>query len=118
MLGPGGSPQLVAQLRHQFGLDQSIPSQYWHWLSNLLAHGQLGTSFITRQPITPVLINRIPATIQLTATGLIFTVLLGWLGGFLAGAFKDTWIDRTLSGLTLVGLSTPMFWIGTILILV
>ncbi|MDT4934353.1 MAG: peptide/nickel transport system permease protein [Pseudonocardiales bacterium] len=118
MLGPGGSPQLVAQLRHQFGLDQSIPSQYWHWLSNLLAHGQLGTSFITRQPITPVLINRIPATIQLTVTGLIFTVLLGWLGGFLAGAFKDTWIDRTLSGLTLVGLSTPMFWIGTILILV
>ncbi|MDT4944666.1 MAG: peptide/nickel transport system permease protein [Pseudonocardiales bacterium] len=118
MLGPGGSPQLVAQLRHQFGLDQSIPSQYWHWLSNLLAHGRLGTSFITRQPITPVLINRIPATIQLTVTGLIFTVLLGWLGGFLAGAFKDTWIDRTLSGLTLVGLSTPMFWIGTILILV
>jgi peptide/nickel transport system permease protein len=118
MLGPGGSPQLVAQLRHQFGLDQSIPSQYWHWLSNLLAHGRLGTSFITRQAITPVLINRIPATIQLTVTGLIFTVLLGWLGGFLAGAFKDTWIDRTLSGLTLVGLSTPMFWIGTILILV
>ncbi|TKA01182.1 ABC transporter permease [Actinacidiphila oryziradicis] len=118
MLGPGGNPTLIRQLRHELGLDQSIPSQYGHWLSNLVTHGDLGISFITRQPITPVLVNRIPATLQLTVTGLIFTVVLGWLGGFLAGAFKDTWIDRTLSGLTLVGLSTPMFWIGTILILV
>ncbi len=118
MLGPGGTPALVAQLRHELGLDQSLPSQYWHWLSNLFAHGDLGISFITRQPITPVLMDRIPATLQLTVTGLIFTVALGWLGGFLAGAFKDTWADRMLSGITLVGLSTPVFWIGTILILV
>jgi peptide/nickel transport system permease protein len=118
MLGPGGTPQLIAQLRHQFGLDQPIATQYWHWLSNLVTHGDLGTSFTTRQQITPILINRIPATLQLTFTGLIFTVLLGWLMGFLAGIFKDSWIDRTLSSLTLVGLSTPMFWVGTILILV
>jgi peptide/nickel transport system permease protein len=118
MLGPGGTPALVHQLRHELGLDRPILSQYWHWLSNLVAHGDLGISFITRQPLTPILINRIPATLQLTVTGLIFTVAFGWLGGFLAGAFKDTWVDRTLSGLTLVGLSMPMFWIGTILILV
>ena len=84
MLGPGGSPALIKQLRHQLGLDQPIPSQYWHWLSNLFAHGDLGISFITQQPITPVLVARagLPATLQLTVTGLIFTVALGWLGGF------------------------------------
>jgi peptide/nickel transport system permease protein len=118
MLGSGGTPQLVAELRHQFGLDQPLLTQYWHWLSNLVTHGDLGTSFTSRQKITPLLIDRIPATLQLTVTGLIFTVLLGWPFGFLAALFKDTWIDRILSSLTLVGLSTPMFWVGTILVLV
>jgi peptide/nickel transport system permease protein len=118
MLGSGGTPQLVAELRHQFGLDQPLLTQYWHWLSNLVAHGDLGTSFTSRQKITPLLLDRIPATLQLTVTGLFFTVLLGWPFGFLAALFKDTWIDRVLSSLTLVGLSTPMFWVGTILVLV
>jgi peptide/nickel transport system permease protein len=118
LLGPGGTPELIAQLRHQFGLDQPVLTQYWHWLSNLIAHGDLGTSFTSRQKITPTLVNRIPATLQLTVVGLAFTVLLGWPLGFLAALFKDTWMDRALSSLTLVGLSTPMFWVGTLLILI
>jgi peptide/nickel transport system permease protein len=117
MLGSAGTPQLIAQLRHQFGLDQPLPLQYWRWLCGLVTHGDLGISFTSRQEITPILLNRIPATFQLTVAGLICTVLIGWPAGFLAGIYKDTWVDRVLSSLTMVGLSTPMFWVGTILVL-
>jgi peptide/nickel transport system permease protein len=118
MLGPGGNPELIAQLRHEYGLDQPLPVQYWHWLASLLAHGDLGITFGSGQRITPILINRIPATLQLTAAGMLFTVLLGLPAGFFAGVLKDSWADRVLSIVSLVGLSAPPFWIGTLLILV
>jgi peptide/nickel transport system permease protein len=117
MLGPGGSPQLIQQLRHQFGLDEAVPVQYWHWLVGSFIHGNLGISFGSGQAITPMLINRIPATLQLTAAGMLFTVLIGLPAGFFAGVYKDSWVDRLLSLASLVGLSTPPFWLGTLLIL-
>jgi peptide/nickel transport system permease protein len=117
MLGPAGNPELIAQLRHQFGLDQPLLTQYWHWLSGLV-HGDLGISFSSRQAIGPILIHRIPATLQLTAASMFWVVLLGWPIGFFAGLRKDTWIDRVFSVAALVGLSTPVFWLGTVLILV
>jgi peptide/nickel transport system permease protein len=117
MLGPAGTPELIRQLRHQFGLDQPLWTQYWHWVSGAV-HGDLGISFSSRQPIGPILIDRIPATLQLTLVSMVFTVFIGWPMGFFAGRHKDTWVDRTFSLLALVGLSTPVFWIGTVLILV
>jgi peptide/nickel transport system permease protein len=117
MLGPAGNPELIAQLRHQFGLDQPLLTQYWHWLSGAV-HGDLGISFASRQPIGPILIHRIPATLQLTIASMIWVVLIGWPSGFLAGLHKDTWVDRVFSVFALVGLSMPFFWIGTVLILV
>jgi peptide/nickel transport system permease protein len=115
MLGPGGSPRLIAQLRHQFGLDQPIPVQYWHWLTGLL-QGNLGISFISRQPITSILVNRIPASLELTAAGMVAIVLFGWPAGFVAGLLKGTWFDRVVSTLAAVGLSVPQFWLGTLFI--
>jgi peptide/nickel transport system permease protein len=117
MLGPAGNPELIAQLRHQFGLDQPVLTQYWHWLTGLF-HGDLGISFSSRQAIGPILIHRIPATLQLTIASMIWVVLIGWPSGFFAGLRKDTWVDRLFSVFALVGLSTPFFWIGTVLILV
>jgi peptide/nickel transport system permease protein len=117
MLGPAGNPELIAQLRHEFGLDQPLLTQYWQWLSGLV-HGDLGISFSSRQPIGPILIHRIPATLQLTIASMVWVVLLGWPAGFFAGLRKDTWIDRVFSVVALVGLSTPVFWLGTVLILV
>jgi peptide/nickel transport system permease protein len=117
MLGPAGNPELIAQLRHEFGLDQPLLTQYWQWLSGLV-HGDLGISFASRQPIGPILIDRIPATLQLTIASMIWVVLIGWPAGFFAGLHKDTWIDRVFSVVALVGLSTPVFWLGTVLILI
>ena len=117
MLGPAANPQLVAQLRHEFGLDQPIATQYIHWVQGLL-RGDLGISFASRQAITPILINRIPATLQLTLGGMFFVLLIGLPLGFGAGLLKDTWVDRLFSSTALVGMSMPVFWMGTVLIIV
>jgi peptide/nickel transport system permease protein len=117
MLGPNGNPALIKQLRHAAGLDQSLPTQYWHWFVGLF-HGSLGVSLVSGQPITPILVQRIPATLQLTVAALFFTVLLGLPVGFFAGVYKGSWLDRILSPLSLIGLSIPVFWVGTLLFLV
>jgi peptide/nickel transport system permease protein len=117
MLGPGGNPELISQLRVKFGLDDPLLVQYGRWLANLFLHGDLGVSFGSGHAITPLLVNRVPATLQLTAAGMLFTVVIGLPLGFFAGAYKDSWLDRLLSAASLVGLSTPPFWIGTLLIL-
>jgi peptide/nickel transport system permease protein len=116
MLGPSGSPELVAKLRHQFGLDQPVATQYLHWVQGLL-HGDLGITFSSQQPITPLLINRIPATLQLTIGGMFFTLVIGLPLGFIAGMRKDSWLDRIFSTSVLIGMSAPVFWVGTVLIL-
>jgi peptide/nickel transport system permease protein len=117
MLGTGGNPRLIADLRHQFGLDRPLLEQYWTWLTGLV-HGDLGISFTSRQPIGPLVVQRIPASLELSIASMVWIVVLGWPAGFIAGLYKDTRIDRVLSTFSLVGLSTPLFWIGTILILV
>lgn len=117
MLGPSATPDLIAKLRHEFGLDQPIWTQYLNWVGGVV-QGDLGESFVSRQPITPLLINRIPATLQLTFGGMFFTVVIGLPLGFVAGILKDSWVDRVLSAIVLVGLSAPIFWVGTILIMV
>lgn len=117
MLGPNGSPELIAQIRAERGLDRPLPVQYGDWIFGLL-QGNLGISLISGQQITPVVIDRIPATFQLTFVSLLFTVLIGLPAGFLAGKYRGSWIDKVLSPAALLGLSMPVFWIGTLLILV
>lgn len=117
MLGPNGSPELIAQIRADRGLDRPLLEQYADWLAGLF-RGDLGVSLLTGQKITPVVVARIPATVQLTLMSLFFTILIGLPAGFMAGRHRGTWIDKVLSPAALLGLSMPVFWIGTLLILV
>lgn len=117
MLGPAGTPALIAQLSQKFGLDQPMAVQYWHWLDGLF-HGNLGTSFISQEPIGPILGERAPASLELTAVGMAMVVLIGWPLGFLAGLYKDRWIDHVISSLAGLGLAVPQFWLGTLFILI
>ncbi len=117
MVGPSGSPELVAQVRHEFGLDRPVYVQYLNWVGGAL-HGDLGISFRSRQPITPLLIDRIPATLELAGGSLLVAVLLGLPAGILAGLRKNTRFDYLFSLVSLGGYSMPVFWIGTLLLLV
>lgn len=116
MVGRYGSPELVEQLRHELGLDRPLYEQFVDWVAGLLG-GDLGITFRSRQPITPILIGRIPATVELAAGAFVIAVLLGMPSGFLAGVMKDSKFDYVFSLVALAGLSAPLFWTGYLLML-
>jgi peptide/nickel transport system permease protein len=116
MVGPQGSPEMVAQLRGQLGLDRPLQVQYIEWVTGLL-HGDLGITFRSRQPLTPLLIERIGPTLELAAGALVVAILVGLPAGILAGLHKNTPFDYVFSLLSLGGYSMPVFWTGTLLLL-
>lgn len=117
MYGQRSTPELIAQVTHEFGLDRPLLDQYLSWLNGLL-HGDLGISFRSRLPLTPLFLQRIPATLELAVGSLLIGLLIGLPTGIIAGMYKNTWIDYLSTLLALAGLSMPTFWLGTILVLV
>ena len=105
--------EVVAQARSDWGLDGTLFEQYVVYLQNLL-HGDLGTSFRTRQGVTEDLLDRLPATLELTLGAL----LVGGVGGVALGAFaarrRDRPADHLSRGFALFGSSLPVFWTGLI----
>ncbi|MCX6041862.1 MAG: ABC transporter permease [Caldilinea sp.] len=114
MVGPSASQEFVAQLREEFGLNRPLLVQYVDWISGLPA-GDLGITFRSRQPIAPLLLARIPATLELALAGLLIALLVGLPSGILAGLFKNSPFDHLFSIVSLAGYSMPLFWLGTLL---
>jgi peptide/nickel transport system permease protein len=116
LLGPEGSPELMKQMRQELGLDRPVPEQYFDWVRNAL-RGDLGVTFKSRQEITPILIGRIPATLELAGAALFVALALGMPAGLLAGLKKNSRLDHLFSVLALSGLSMPSFWVATLLMI-
>jgi len=110
------SPAMVAELKRFFGLDQPWWQQYGRWVA-ALAHGDLGTSWRTGKPVVALILERLPVTIELTALAVGFAMLLGIPAGILSATRRDRAIDNVTRVGTLLGLSVPVFWQGTMLIL-
>ncbi|TMQ23693.1 MAG: ABC transporter permease [Candidatus Rokuibacteriota bacterium] len=110
------SPAMVAELRRFFGLDQPWWLQYSHWLSGL-AHGDLGTSWRTGKPVVALILERLPVTIELTSLAVAGALLLGIPAGIVSAARRDHAVDNLTRVGALLGLSVPVFWQGTMLIL-
>lgn len=117
MLGVQANPELVARLQAQYGFDRPIIDQYLLWLGHVL-HGDLGISFRSQMPVAPLIAARLPATIQLMLGGLIVALSLAIPGGILAGTRQRSRADTIITTMTLIGLGSPGFFIGTLLILV
>jgi ABC-type dipeptide/oligopeptide/nickel transport system permease component len=114
--GENATPELIASIRERLGLDRPLFVQYATYLRHLL-RGDLGTSLRTHRPVAEEVVARLPATLQLAiAAGLIFTVL-GVLLGVAAGVGRGRWPDHPVRVLSLVGVSSPGFWIGILLML-
>ncbi|GAB5490893.1 MAG: ABC transporter permease [Phototrophicaceae bacterium] len=130
--------ETVERMRRQLGLDQPIHMQYIYWLigndwtqydSNGdgvndspgirrgLLRGDLGDSIKHRRPVTDLLMERIPATLQLTFSALIMGYGLGIFLGILAAVFHRTWIDQVVRIISVVGNAVPQFWLGLLLII-
>jgi peptide/nickel transport system permease protein len=109
------SPEKIAELRHEFGLDKPIMIQYVNWLANIF-RGDLGTSIFYREKVGTLLLERFPITLHLGVLALIVSIMLGIPAGLLAAIRRGTWIDKVVTPLTYIGVSMPVFWLGILLI--
>ena len=114
LLGEHATPQAVAQIRHQYGLDKPLYVQYWAYLKTILS-GNLGTSIATTRTVTYELEHRFPATIELAVGAMLFALTFGIPLGFQSAKRYGSWFDRSSLVASLVGISIPIFFLGLIL---
>jgi dipeptide transport system permease protein len=112
----GGSPEQIAKMRESLGLDQPLPIQYLKFLGNAVS-GDMGTSIVSKRPVTEEFFARFPATVELSMLALFWSVLLGIPLGILAAVRRNTVFDYSVIGVSLVGYSMPIFWWGLILVM-
>jgi peptide/nickel transport system permease protein len=106
--GRSATPEIVANIRHQLGLDLPFYQQYFQYLKGLL-HGDLGRSFIQRSQVSELIGARLLPSLQLMGMGIAFELLIGIGLGIVAALRRDTFIDRLLMAFSFVGVSSPQF---------
>ena len=118
MAGEAGAadPLFIAQLRHQFGLDQSLAHQLWVYLDHIV-HGDLGFSYRQQRPVWDLLAARLPATLLLTLSAFVLALLGGVLFGTLAAINVGRLTDTAVTVLALLSYATPIYWVGLMLVL-
>ena len=116
MAGEDRDPNVVAYLRGKFHLDEPLPVRYWYWAKGVL-HGDLGDSVRIQKPVTELILEKLPVTIQLAAMAIVIALVIGITAGVVSAVKKDTWWDYGANIFALWGLSTPNFWLGILLIL-
>lgn len=117
MLGDGASPQDIAELRANLGLDKPLFEQYVTFLRNAVT-GDLGNSFRTGQPVTTMIVERIPATAELAIAAMLVAVAIAIPLGVVAAVWRGTAIDYSAMTFALAGVSIPNFWLGPLLAIV
>jgi peptide/nickel transport system permease protein len=117
LLGDRGNQQNIAELHEQLGLNKPLPEQYWLFISGLV-QGQLGTSLMFKQPVSEMVLSRVPITIGLAVYAMALAGVLTFTFGLLAAVNKGRWADQVIRLVFLLILTTPNFWFGILLILV
>jgi len=115
--GPAATPESIAEIRVDLGLDQPMPVQFGRYLAEL-AQGELGDSMTTGQPVMQELITRLPASLELTLVALILSLAIALPLGVLAAVHQDTWIDQVCRFVVTAGVSLPTFFTGLLLVYV
>jgi peptide/nickel transport system permease protein len=117
VLGDLATAADIARLKHQFGLDQPLPVQYWHWITSAL-HGDLGTSWFTTIPVADSIRQTLPVDLSLTGLAMVIAVLAGGGAGIAAALRPGHRFDRAVTALCAVASTVPAFVVGIGLILV
>lgn len=117
ILGAYATPENVAKLKEELGLDKGLVEQYLVWLGNL-TEGDLGRSYSLDRPVAAEVVERLGPTFLLAGSALLLSTVFGLGGGVAAAVKQYGWQDRLLTVLALIGISTPSFWLGVVLILV
>ncbi len=116
VLGEEATSQTVAELRNKLGLDQPVPVQYGLWLSRAVS-GDLGKSLRDGQPVTQAVLERLPATIELGLAAIFFSLLISIPLGTISAVKRNKWPDGVATFISMLGICTPNFLLGIILIL-
>ena len=110
------TPEMVENLRQRLGLDLPIVQQYLIFLGNAL-QGDFGNSYRWEQPALPLILDRLPATLELAFAGLVFALALAIPFGVLSAVYRDSWFDNFAKLFAMLGQAMPNFWVGLLLIL-
>ncbi len=111
------NPEVVAAAKAQWGLDSPVPVQYVKYMKNLV-QGDMGTSFSTRKPVFDDLVDRLPATLELTFTAMVIGLVFGVGLGVLAARNRNRIVDHVARFFALIGSSLPAFWAGLLVLYV
>lgn len=113
--GRNASPEVLEAVRHSFGFDRPLPVQYALMMKKIFITGDL-TSFVNRGwKVVPAVLDAIPVTLSLVTGAAVLWVVLSILIGLVAAAWRDTWVDRGLMALGLLGISMPVYWLGEVM---
>ena len=115
--GLRASPEVIEQIRHEFGLDQPLHIQYGRYVWRIL-HGDLGRSYHNSEPVLRIILRRLPATAELALAGVIVQFLIGIPVGIVSAIRHRSLVDRTTLLLSLLGIVTPVFVLGLLLLYV
>jgi peptide/nickel transport system permease protein len=117
MFGKNPNPELIELIKKNYGLDKPIISQYFLWIKNLF-HGNLGNSIIDGRPVLELILPRINRTFSLTLFGVLFSIILALPSGIIASWKHNTWMDLSITSISLLLVSIPEFWIGILFMII
>jgi len=117
ILGPEASEHAKEEMRNRLNLNEPIPVQYIDWLGGVL-HGDLGESLIDDTPVTKLILERLPVTIELALGAFAVSFTIAVVVGILSASRRGTWVDYLSTGAALGGISIPSFWLGMMLIII
>jgi ABC-type dipeptide/oligopeptide/nickel transport system permease component len=115
LLGDDATPADVARVRHEWGLDQPLLIQYWQFISRAMV-GDFGQSLKFGEPVLKLIFERLPATVELATVSLLVAILISIPIGVYSAIKRDTLIDHAGTGVALIGVSLPNFWLGIMMI--
>lgn len=116
MMGQTSDPTVERELRAFFGMDRPLYAQYWSWLANVL-HGDLGNSWNTGRSVVGMIHEAFLVTLELSVLTLVLATAIGVPLGMLAGIHQGRTLDTLTQAVTVIGLSTPVFWLGAMLLI-
>ncbi|MHB1133374.1 MAG: nickel ABC transporter permease [Chloroflexota bacterium] len=116
-LGMEATPEGIAKVRQEMGLDQPIFVQYALWLGGVV-QGDFGTSWLSKQPVLQLIMLKLPISLLLAVTALVIALLIAIPAGIVSGVKQNSLTDNIATTLSLIGVAMPQFWLGLMLMLV
>lgn len=112
--GRRASPEQVEMIRHRMGLDQPMLVQFGNYLKAIFTEGDFGYSYVSEQPVSRLILDRVPATISVAIGAAVLWLAVGVGVGVISAVRRRTKLDRAAMGAALVGISAPVYWLGLV----